>query len=210
MKKLFLALILSFFMISNVKAECSDEEIIRLSKIANNVTTSYEYDENTKKFKIIFTNVTKELFVTNSANNRNYNEDIELTISNLKSGDYKFNISASDKNCYNDTFVTKYIKLPYYNKYYESEECKGITNYSYCSKWVQEEISYDIFVKKINEYKESLIPEEKKEEVKETTLDKVREVIKDIYVNYYYIILPLIITILCVIIYFKDKKDQII
>lgn len=210
MKKIIFFLILLISSMPTVKAECSDEEIIRLSKVANNITTSYEYEEKTKSFNITFTNVNKSLVIKDVAHDKYYNESVEFTIRNFKSGDYKFSIEASDINCTEDILVTKYVNLPYYNKYYDTDDCKGIKEYSYCSKWVQKEISYNIFKKKITEYKESLNKEQKVEKIEEPLSEKIKKVIVDIYVNYYYIILPVFITILCIIIYVKDKNDQII
>lgn len=210
MKKIIFFLIILFSMIPNAKAECSDEEMIRLSKIANNITTSYEYDEKTKSFNITFTNANKKLLIKDVANDKYYNENFEFTIKNFKSGDYKFNIESSDINCTEDVLVTKYIKLPFYNKYYDTEDCEGIKEYSYCSKWIEKEIPYDIFKKKTSEYKESLIKEQKVEKIEEPLSEKIKNVVTEIYVKYYYIILPTIITLLCVIIYLKDKSDQLI
>ena len=210
MKKTFFTIVVFLSFIINVNALCNEEEKIRLSKIANNIASNYEYDENTKTFSITFTNVTKEIVITNLTTKKMYNEDIEFTINNLKSGTYKFNITSSDINCTGETLITKYINLPYYNKYYESNECRGIEEHSYCQKWVKAEIKEETFKKKVEEYKESLKKENINETIEETTLDKIKKVILNIYVNYYYIILPLIITILCIIIYIKDKSDDIL
>lgn len=210
MKKVAFMFVLFFVMTTSIKASCDDEEVVRLSKIANNVTTSYRYNEETKTFELTFTNLTKELVITNLSNNQIYNEDVEFTIKNLKSGSYKFNITSSDTSCTGETMVTKFISLPYYNEYHDSVYCKGIENYSYCIKWVQEKISEDDLKKKTTEYRESLNKKVKTEVIEETTLDKVIKTIQKIYVKYYYIILPLIITGLCVAIYFKDKSDDIL
>jgi len=210
MKKIFFGVVSFFIMMINANAACDDEEMIRLSKLANNVASNYYFDPETQKFEITFTNVTKEIVITDLINGQMYNEDIEFTIKNLESGNYRFNITSTDVSCTGETLVTKYINLPYYNKFYTSEECKGIENYSYCKKWVKNEISESIFQKKVTQYKENLNKEIKQEVIEETVLDKIKKVILDIYVNYYYIILPLFITILCIIIYIKDKSDDIL
>lgn len=210
MRKIIFGIICFFLMISNINAACDDEEMIRLSKIANNVASNYYFNPQTQKFEITFTNVTKEIVITDLINGEMYNEDIEFTLKNLESGNYRFNITSTDISCTGDTLVTKYINLPYYNKFYTSNDCKGIENYSYCKKWVKNEISESIFYKKVTDYKKSLKNEKKKVVIEETLLDKIKKVIIEIYVNYYYIILPLFITILCIIIYIKDKSDDIL
>lgn len=210
MKKIIFVLFLSIAMISSVKAYCSDEEVIRLSNLAKNVNASYMYDENTKRFQITFTNTTDDIAIFDFSSNKYYSSYPEITIKNFKSGKYKFYIYAKDKNCYEEELTSKYIELPFYNQYYDSIECQKFREYSYCNKWLQSNLSYDIWKQKIDEYNNIKEENIKEETIPKSVLDIIREMIIELYVNYYYIFLPLIISSLCLIIYLKDKSEQII
>lgn len=210
MKKIIFFLIVLLSAMPSVKAECSDDDMIRLSKKANNVDISYMYNQTNNTFDITFSNITREINI--EINNKVYDKDFELVLKNQKSGEYKINIYSNIGMCRKVLLLTKYESLPYYNDLYNSEECTGIENYTYCSKWLRENINESEKIKKIKKYKSSIIvEEEKKNDIKNTEsfLDKIKKVIVDIYVNYYFIILPTIITILCVIIYIKDKNDSL-
>lgn len=214
MKKYLYFLIILFLVIilpSEVSADCTDTEIVRLSNIAKNVTYSYQYDEKTDRFSITFTNLTNEIKLVSAMTKKEYTSDKEITINNFYSGSYKFNIYAKNNKCTSDILTTRYIKMPYINDFYNSELCKGIEDYSYCSKWVDSKFSYDVWYSKVTKYKEKLEEKEKieKKEVK-GIFDKTFELLIYIYINYYYIILPLIIIILCSIIYYKNKKNDLV
>lgn len=211
MNKLFILICFSilFILPYKVNAECSDSETIRLSNISNNINISYIYNDSQKKFTIKFTNLTKEIIIKDIYNNKKYNVNDELIIKNYTSGNYKFNIYSNNK-CSNEILNTKYIKLPYLNRFYDSDECKGIENYSYCNKWVPSPFEYDKFIKNINEYRNNL----KKDEIvnkknKENMFDKIRKLSIEIYANYYFIILPIFIGTLLIIIFVKRKNENL-
>lgn len=211
MKKIIFLVTLFLILIENVQASCSDDEITRLSKLANNVTVSYTYNEKTNKFMITFTNVTDDLSINDLTHNKYYSNYPEVTIKNFNSGKHKFYIYASDKNCYESALSSKYIELPYYNKYYAYNECKNFEEYSYCNKWLNSNLSYDIWKQKVDEYNKEVKKIEEKE-VKNTKsiLYILKDIIIQFYVSYYYIILPTIISSLCLIIYLKNKSEEII
>ena len=205
-----ITLFLMVFLPYKVNALCSDSEIIRLQNIAKNINYSYEYDETEEKFSITFTNLNDEIIIRSSTTGRSYNGIKEIKINDFISGNYKFNIYAKDNKCTKDILATKYIELPYYNVFYNSELCDGINNYSYCQKWQKNSVSYDVWYSKVTKYRNS-IKEVKKEEIDNSGLfDKIGNIIMKFYVNYYYIILPLIIIILCSIIYAKNKKEELV
>lgn len=212
MKRMFFVMLIMLLLPINVLAGCSDEEIIRLQKMANNINTSYTYDETTKSFTLTFTNFNEELVISDISNKKDYLYRGELNINNLKSGKYNYYVYALDKNCYDNELGIKSVSLPFYNIYYNYDECKNIKNYRYCSKWLPNEIDYDTWKKKVTEYKNSIEKEEQKkiEEKKRTTIDRIRDFIVAMYVEHYYVFLPIIIISLCAIIYLKDKSDEII
>lgn len=208
----FLVLCLLAFIPYKIKAVCDDDEYIRLSNLAQNVKTSYVYNEKNKTFSVIITNLKKELTIRYLNKNVKYTTDKELIINNLYSGKHSFMIYANNDKCTNEYFITKYVELPFYNFYYNSNQCKGIENYYYCTKWLNTNISSSDFVKKTSEYKEKINKQKKiSNEKKDTHLEnRYFTLIKTIYIENYTIILPAIIAVLCLIIYIKNKKSNII
>lgn len=210
MKKFFWILFLFIIMLSTVKAHCNNEEIIRLTNLAKNVNVSYTYDENKKNFQINFANVSDDIIILEVSNNKYYSSYPEITIGNYKSGKYKFSIYAKDRNCFEEELVSKYIELPFYNKYHNYIECQNYKEYSYCNKWLKSELSYEIWKQKVDEYNNIKKEPEKEKTTKKNNLETIKEMIIKLYIKHYYIILPIIILSLCLIIYFKDKSEQII
>ena len=212
MKKIVILVLALIIIPVKVKANCSNEELIRLQKIANNINTNYEYDEITNSFKITFANVTDEVIITDINRNYDYISYGELQISNLSSGMHTYYIYARNKSCYENELNIKTLQLPYYNQYYNNDKCANMRNSKYCSKWLPNSITYNTWITNVTKYKES-IKEEKKEtktDNKKTMSEIVKELIEDLYVNYYYVFLPIIILALCAIIYLKNKSDQLI
>ena len=209
MKKIMFIIILYLIMIPSVKSYCDEDEMIRLQKIANNITMSYEHNAVNNTFNVTFSNITRQTYI--EVNNQIIDKDFEYVFKNQKSGEYKFNIYSNTGTCERTLLLTKYVSLPYYNNLYNTEVCSGIENYKYCSKWLKDNISEQEKIKQIKNYKSLIVEEitENKIENKESILDKIRKSLIDIYVNYYFIILPVIISILCLLIYIKDKKDSL-
>lgn len=203
-------LLLIIFIPQKIFAYCDDSEILKLQKIAKNVTVSYTFDEEKEEFSITFTNLRKELILYDVTNNREYNVYGELTLNQNYLGDNRFDIYAKKTNCTKEILVSKYIKLPFYNQYYKYDECKNISNYDYCAKWLNKSITYEFWNKKVLEYKMNQIheTEQKQEKIEISIRDRVLNFITKVYVNYYYIILPMIITVLCILIYIKNKQDS--
>ena len=211
MKKYLLLIITMIIIPFKVNAGCSTEEITRLQKLSNNVNISYEYNEDNNTFTISFANLNGFLTVKDMSTNRDYYTYDELRISNVNSGSHTYYIYASNKNCYESELGVKTIILPYYNKYYNYDKCKNIREYRYCSKWLKNNISQKEWENNVDTYiaNKKAQEEEKRKKNQQSSTDKIRQMIFDMYVKYYYIILPVIIGILGIIIYVKNKTDQI-
>ncbi len=192
-----------------VNATCDSAQISRLSNNINNININYEYNYNTKDFTITFTNLTPEFVVRDLNTNIDYVEDIELQLNNMKSGNQRFEITSIE--CRNSVSKTKYIKLPYYNTYHDQRYCNDKSDFEYCDKWIKDLFSESTFETKIIEYNQK--QNEKKEiEVIEdkTTLDIISDFLLNVYVRFYYILLPLMIIGSMVVIYKINKKDTIL
>lgn len=201
----FVILFLIVLVPLKVNAVCSDEEIVRLQKIANNVNVSYQYNKETEKFDIYISNLKKSLILEDKINQKKYNIDGEVVIKKQNSGIYKYYIYSANDNCNVGLLIMKYFNIPYYNEFYQREECKIEQNNSYCNKWLSNNITYDEWKNKIKESK--IEDEELKEKVKYNNLENY---ILKFYFKYYYILLPLAIMVLSIVIYIKNKKEKIV
>ena len=139
-----------------------------------------------------------------------YESHFELVIDKIESGNHVFTIHDLS-GCYKNEIVVKNVYVPYYNKYYQNSECKKIKNYAYCSKWLKSEVSYKTWKNKVDSYtkksNEVVFDEEDEEETKRNF---VAEFFITLYVEHYYVFLPIIILSFIAIIYLKNKSDQII
>lgn len=210
LKRIIFVIILYLCMIPSVKSYCDDSEIIKLQRIAKNVNISYTFDEENELFNITFTNLRKELILYDATNKKEYNIYGELNLKQNYNGNNRFDIYAKKNNCTKDILISKHIELPFYNQYYKYDECKNIQHYKYCSKWLNRSITYEDWNKNVLEYKSSYSQNNKNDQPKteRSILNKILNAIIKLYVSYYYIILPVIITILCIIIYIKNKQDS--
>lgn len=121
----------------------------------------------------------------------------EVKIGNLSSGkQYKFIIKSSDNatssnkqevtiivdgkdttviydsgdnhaECQNIDISTKYVNLPYYNRYHKDPLCKGMEQYDICSKWNKNTMSYSDFQEEIQKLKSEKSNDDIKKEKKE-------------------------------------------
>lgn len=205
MKKIIFTIILFIIPIITY-AYCDSEDIVEQSKLLNNININYEYDYQNQVFTIIFTNINKNFNVIDQETGEMYDNLDEIKIEKI-SGNHSFLISS--EQCSYDVNRTRYIDLPYYNKYYDSEDCRNIQNYSYCNKWVNNPINENLFKQKIEAYKKNIEKKEQTTTNNQTNLNKFLNRLADLYVKYYFIFLPIIIVSLSIIIYRKNKKDQL-
>ena len=191
----FLLIFLLVFIPHKVNVLCEDSELVRLSKLAQNVKFSYTYNENTSKFTITVTNTTKDLNIEYINKEKKYNSDKELNFYNLYSGKHTFMIYSKSSTCSGEYLITKYVNLPYYNTLYNSSVCNGIENYKYCQKWNAVNSNREINYRKILEYKNELLKEQNEIVIVQSDENIILKFIREKYVEYYYIMLPTIISI---------------
>lgn len=191
------------------KAECDNEINSKINKFASNVTYTIIYKENNNNisFDVVFTNLNNTISLFDTLNNKKYDSFDEITISNLKENtEYKFELYSKGYICSSDSLRTIYVKTPSYNKYYSNKLCSGIENYKYCQKWKNVNISYEAFKQNIETYKETLKRTDDKIETDESIIKKIINIICEVYTNYYYIFLGMIIVIS--IIYMIKKNND--
>ena len=207
-------LFMILFLVPNViHAECSNSEIVQYQEQAKNINITYDYTEHENSY-VLFTikiaNLTPGLYIQDSKSGTDYHyTGSDITIDNYNSGNtYRFKIFTDGGNC-SDTLITKkYVTLPYYNVYYKDPICEGIEDYRYCQKWAKVILPYDEFYKKVTTYKNSLLSDE---ENTNTNISNycIFIFLLNIYIKYYYIILPIIIIGGYIIIHRHNKKQDL-
>lgn len=208
MKKKIVLLLLIILLPLSVKAySCSYTERANLKKIASNVTTSYEFieDNDTVKFNVTLTNLNSDLYIVDSITGYTYyyNGNNEITLYGYEPGtSIQYKIYTTKTDCYKNYMMIKYVNLPYYNKYYKDELCTG-KNYSICGKWQKVSLSYDDFVKKINELN---VEKNNKGTIEDNP--SLFDVISNFIFNYYFYIMAGFIIIMIPIEIIKRKRNS--
>lgn len=199
-----------FVFMSDTKASCTYTRMAELKKMASNVNVTYTYTikDNKATFDIRFANLTNDISLYDSYNDKNYIQKGEVILSNFQDGQkYRFFIKSNYNDCRGEVLLTKYVTLPKYNTFYGDPLCEGIEDYVLCQRWgsfnITNHYEYEV---QINKYKASLIKEKKEniEEKEETFLQKVGSFL----LKYYIFILLGIIIICSTLIYFLRKKDR--
>lgn len=210
-KSMYLIFLISLLIfIPKVKATCSYSRLSDLKKLASNVNVTYTYTINDNKatFDIKFANLTNDIYLYDSLNDKKYNQVGEIVLKNYSDGiKYRFFIKSNDNDCKDEVLMTKYVTLPKYNIYYGNSLCEGIEDYALCQRWGSFSVNnYEEYETQIKKYKSSLVKKESNIENKEeeTFFDKVTDFLYD----YYIFILSGIIIIGLIIIYYLYKKDK--
>lgn len=217
MKKITIGIISLLFLLpfSVTAYECNDAQILRYEQLASQIQTSFEYTETEDglTFDILFHNVNKDFELVDY-----YTYDYLVIFKNDKSGiivvpnylpgkTYKFSILNNGNLC--DTEILREITVvtPNYNKYYKDPVCSGVSNFELCQKWANVgNISYNNFVKSVNEYKSNNEVEE--DEIIVEIEDNFVNDLRSFFAKYYiYIIIGLLI-IVSLIMYLTNKKKH--
>lgn len=212
--KLFL--IFSFFFLSsNVSAltECSSSDMKNLAELAKNVSFKYEKevldikltedDEDTFKevyYKITALNLNDSLKVKVKSDEELIFTNENPTINDFFNGErVVIQIYANTPNlCSGNLITTKVVELPFYNIFFEREECKTYPDFKYCKEFGDFSLDEETFLEELDKYKKSSTK----------TDDNIKENVKK-YGIYASILIILAIIILLVAIFKKNKKVKV-
>lgn len=161
--KYFITIVMLMSIISpKVYAECTDEELNNIKKETDKIEITYKHLGKieseiivTNQFIVTIKNIPSEVYIVESINNKKYqeNEIIDGKITdNYITGKWIFDFYSSECNA---KIRTINVKLPRYNPYSENELCEGINgdDFKLCNKYYDYEVSYDVFLKRIEQYK---------------------------------------------------------
>lgn len=211
--------VLAFFInITNVNAAreiCTRKAYSDAQMKAYNVKFSYElkFDDNHfPYFLISYTGLKEGIELRVGENSYTKSENGEngtiTTVFQNTGGTYNFEFYGEyGYSCVGELlYTTPDIKLPKYNLYSEKDECIDYEEFSLCKKWYDGDIENDdYFYKKLEEYKESLKPQE--EEKPEVIEEKEwYQKIIDFYMDNLIFTLPITIVIVLFIIIMVIKN----
>lgn len=206
--KVLLIILLLLFIPVNIQAYCTDQEKVKMNKLAGNVNFTPIFDENSEKFNLIVSNLSPDFYFKNLGTgityNYNSNENIIYGLEPGKS--YRFKFYSNLSNCLNENVLSKYITLPKYNKWYKDPICANYQDQTFCQKWSGFNYTYDEIVKKIENLNKN-----DKQDIEKKKKEKILgfyDYLLIIYQKYYFIILPIIIILSISYIIWKRKKDS--
>lgn len=199
-----LSLVIYFLSFSVVFADtCDSNDVARLKEIAKNVTVTYEYDRESSSigvfgnYLVTVNGLTDELYgnFDMGADQKGvfYTEENQGTdVLSVVNGESVLNIYSV--NC--EELVRKIkIELPYYNDFSAYPECENISgdDLYVCSEFLDEQISYSVFVNEVKKYNDSIAKKNEKEES---------------FYKYVVILGIIILVIVGVVVIFKKIKDN--
>lgn len=187
-----------------IKAQCTDQRMAELNKIAGNVQVSYYYDldeSGEPVFHVVVSNITDDIYVSYVTLGGLEDEIIrgtqEIVLDTYDGTDRIFSIYSNDPNCIDSKLTDKHLNIPTYNSLSQEQVCKIQPNFEYCKTWLNTSISLEQF------------NEEYEKAYKNVSIDNIKQEKKDINFSFLPIVLVIftfLIIIICVILFFRRKK----
>lgn len=213
MKRINYVLMFALFMLVTpimVSADCSNERLAELSKIAGNVQFSYSYaydDDEVIRFSVNAINIADDIYIQESenriiskGNEFNYNYNTGGTTK-------KYNIYSKDPNCYGYNLLTSYVTLPYYNDLSELDYCDYYPEFKYCQKWFNtENVTIDQFNDEISVYIDDIINKQDDTTSEENTGSLLMKFFNE---NKLFVIITLISLLLLPLLFYVKRRMKI-
>lgn len=211
--KYLIAFLLFFVVIPNVNAArqvCSKSAMSEMKTKAYQISLNYELKERedgSKFFEITVANIPKEIDVLYQGSYIGKNDEGKSSIDLLEEAGgttLEFDMYvAYGYPCVQTKVSTKRLTLPKYNKYSELDLCIEYEEFPLCNKWYQGNIkSFDEFIEKLDQYRESLNKKPTEREIKEK---KFFEKIIDFYTENALFTIPITILLIVAIIFLVVK-----
>jgi len=234
-KLLFLFALLLSFTISAKASTCSDERIIELSTLANNVNVTYVGYDNTSEpqtnplddevdvdivpsFYIAIYNITDQLNAV--VKNETTKKSVEVTSKNAKDGviyvdagaadsvkTFTVTIRSNNSNCMNEVLKTTTVTTPMYNRFFEYELCEENPDFNMCQQYTFTDYS-SVRDKVFQEKVEEYKVQKQEEEKNKNVFNRVLNFI----VKYMWVFIIIVIIIVASVIYFiiRRKKSRLV
>lgn len=160
--KLF-SLSILFFQLQFVYADCSEQEIKDLTKIAETVQIDTEFDRESVKVGLYNNYIVTVQGLSDDFYLLSKDQTVGFFSENAIDGVIVQNVASTanvfyvySNLCPNVVLRTIKLSMKRYNMYSEYEECEGISGeqLDVCDEFYEKDISYEQFLKKIEDYKE--------------------------------------------------------
>lgn len=220
LKKFIFILLLAFSFANMIKAECDDKTISNLKLQASNIEINYEHidDLYSEDFDLKIVNLfdvhvmglTNEMYILvehdSIVDTYEYSNVVEGVLKIEKvDGGQSLKIIVYSTEC-NEKLKTFNIAIPYYNSYYDSEQCTKYPDANVCNEFYEYEMTYEKFNKGISDYINKLNDNNEKNNQNNNLFSNI---INFIIENFLYIIISLIIiagTIVAIIVHKKRRE----
>lgn len=213
-KSNYIILILSIFLLLPriTYAVCDDESLNHFKEIEDEYKVTYEFNESTKKYTLIFTCSERDTYDYNLYYEKPLEcEDIDEHISkcyNVDPGTYKIEIAGRTFNC-PGVLKEFTMTLSKYNVYSEDSLCDDIKEFVLCQPTYDKEIDYESFVSRVNTYKKSKIKQQSKEKKGNKILDNVIfDYIEDNMIQIIAIVVFTVVLIITIIVTAKSIRKS--
>jgi len=208
-KRIFVVLVTAFIVFPfSAKAVCTNSKKTEYMEMAQNITTAYIFNEETKQFDILLNNIPEDFIVKDVSKKKEYEYvTSELMFKNYTPGNsYRFDI-LNKYDCLDETLASIYVILPMYNSNYQDPLCRGYEDYDICQKWGK-------YIRDHNAFKSEIksITIKNKKNTGTNTMYEYKGIfsgLASIFTKVYYVVLPLIIITGLVGIYYLNKKEKL-
>jgi hypothetical protein len=220
----FLAILFTAFK-TNVYAlgdACTDAEKIRLRELVAATKVTYEYYEESNPYvggtfhgyRVSISNFKPDFYVYDEKRGSYFATSESIAIDSKFVGGITYDLpfyASKGTACDGYLIMTKYIKMPYYNQYWDDPLCKGHEDYILCKKFTSLVIdSKEEFEQRMNAYIRSLKKKEPEMPIvtpikEKSTFENAISFLSD---NYMYFLVSIIVigTVSIVIIEVRKKR----
>ena len=199
---------------ARTKTRCDYKLLSDLKKLTSNINTSYVYriEDGIVYYDITLTNIQSDMYFVDNITSRTYyygdTVNGEITLKDYYSGKVNYTFYSNNNECLNEKLGNKIVNLPYYNDFYNYDECNGHENYKLCQRWTEFNGTYYDFLNNIERYIDYGNDDNYEDSIDINWFDKL----VSMYINYYYILLPitiiLVVLVLYLIKYIKNRLNR--
>ena len=151
---LAIAIIICAFIAFNLNNKKEEKNIPKDPNNIYNITMDKKYSKSKDTYTIIFSNVRQDVIITEEESEYKIrgNSEGKVIFEDVKPGtSHTYIINDLNEKKKNERTTT--ITLPYYNKFYGSNECKNYPKLQVCSKqFLDYDLTEDLFEQTIENY----------------------------------------------------------
>lgn len=206
-----------FFSIPSIKANCTNEEIATLKKEANKIKIEYEHIEDVGITESIYNlevkSITNKFYVILDDIDKKYsseNNDNLININSVTSGKHVIKIYSSECGNLMNTISFRLSKI---NSYYYDPLCIGIDgeDFELCNKYYDYDVTYDDFKQRVERYRYINKIGDDDSNKNNNDKDNIFNIIYNYIINnkmYFLIGMGVLVGLILLIILIRSKKNR--